>query len=503
MKTLFFTMTNKTPRVYAPLLSAALACAALLCAALPFAACEQMPPEQPASAQTPAAPAPREAPEDAIPIATAEDLKNIGKAAAGLPLNRPYVLTADITVSGWTPIANGTKPFTGAFYGDGRTITITSGTGGLFGSLKEAAVYDLTVNITAAKTGGALGGIAGTVTKSWIEDCTVTAALTMTATGHNNSAGGIAGTMGNYAVVRNCTASGTITLTAPMTGADASSTLMVYAGGIAGYSGTPGLAGDGVSGCLIEGSSWSGAVSAASGYPYAGGIVGYNYTGAMVKRCSSSGTVTASGGNLPYAGGVAGYNSGYAQSVETPSRIENSYSTATVKAVSTSRAALAGGIAGANAAGAVITRCYAAGAVTASVDASGAANLGGSIGVMTAANAGGIAGAQYVTRTVPPAIEDCAALNSSITGASGTSGAAWNIYRIAGAGDTGSDTGTLTNNAAWSGLPVPNHAEAWDKSANGKDGADCEQHPAQSAYTALGWDFSGVWQMSGAYPALR
>jgi hypothetical protein len=304
--------------------------------------------------------------------------------------------------------------------------------------------------------------------------------------------------MKNYTTVRGCAASGKVALSSGM---DAG--LMVYAGGVVGYSGTQ-TAGSGVSGCVITGSRWVGetsTVSASGGYPYAGGVVGYNYTGARVARCSAAGTVTATGGNLPYAGGVAGYNSGYVEGTAVVSLIEDCFSTATVKAVSSSKAALAGGIVGANAKRARVLRCYARGAVTAQVTGSGASDLGGSIGVMVAANAGGIAGAQYVEQN--PSIEQCAALNVSVTGADSDAGAVWNVYRIAGAGAAGSDTGLFVNNIAYMGMAVTNHAANEYKTGDGKDGADAaDEKPGQSVYEEMGWDFDSVWLMDGGYPVL-
>jgi hypothetical protein len=353
-----------------------------------------------------------------------------------------------------------------------------------------------------------MGGIASFADSSLIEGCRAVVSLTLTGNAHNNSAGGIVGMMGNRSTVRGCTASGTITLTAPLTGETDSTTLMVYAGGIAGYSGSPGKAGSNESGCLIEGSSWTGgAVSATSSFPYSGGVVGYNYSGAAVRRCSAAGTVMATGGNLPYAGGVAGYNSRLDGTTGTPSTIEDCYSAAAVTAVSYSKAALACGVAGANAAGALITRCYATGAVTARVAGNGTEKLGGSVGVKLAASTGGIAGAQYVTGEFSkrPTISACAALNASISGEDSAAGAVWNVYRIAGAGHPAEqDTGLFTNNIAYSGMTVTNHTGEVAADAAGKDGADtATATPAESAYTALGWDFSGVWRMSGGYPVLR
>jgi hypothetical protein len=473
--------------LFAPLLAAMLLCAACEQSAGNASGQGEKPEETLAQSIDP-----KEPPAGAKEISSAADLEKIDRGGV-------YKLTDDITV----PETLG--EFNGEFYGCGKTITITGGKGGLFTKLVPAngttklatskvAVYDLNVKITGIKTDGNIGGIADYIENALIENCTVEAAITLNATGHNNSAGGIVGTMGNNSTVRYCKASGTITIEGKNNG------LMVYAGGIAGYSGTPGLAGNSESGCVIERSSWSGSVNIFNeGYPYAGGIVGYNYTGALVKQCYSSGTVKARGGSLPYAGGIAGYNSGYGSK---PSTVENCYSEAVVTAESLSRVALAGGIAGANAAGARISKCYARGAVTARVEGNGAENIGSSIGPMLAANAGGIAGAQYVTRTTEPEITACAALNLSVTGADTTSGAVWNIYRISGAGSAVSDTGVFKNNIAWSSMTITTHAEGWYKNASGKDGEDCEQKPAQSVYAKLGWDFSSVWRMENGYPVL-
>lgn len=446
-------------------------------------------------------PAPRTPPDDAIEIGSAADLAKIGKVQ-GYPLNRPYKLTSSITLTNWTPLAQNV-PFQGAFYGGGKTITITSGAGGLFAQLKEATVYDLAVDVTAAASSGHIGGVAAYVERSWIEGCTARVNLALTATSHNASAGGIAGFMRNCTTVKDCRASGAVTLTSSL-----GEGLMVYAGGLVGYSGTA-LAGSSESYCRIEKSRWTGGgstVTAQGGYPYSGGVAGYNYTGAVVSRCQAEGTVTANGGNLPYAGGIAGYNSRVGKNTGAPAAIENCYSTATVQSTSASKAALAGGIAGANAAGALISKCYATGAVTCRVAGSGTSDLGDSIGPALAANAGGIAGAQYVSDTGRnPTITACAALNASIAGEESASGAAWNVYRIAGAGyPAEQDSGAFANNIAWAALPVTNHTGTVTSDANGRDGADTmSATPGQSVYAALGWDFSGVWRMNGSYPVLR
>jgi hypothetical protein len=471
---------------------AVLVAAAVFC----ICACEQEP-EEPTETEEPFIAAPEKPPENAIPIASAESLAKIGKYSA-FPLNGVYKLEENITMTNWEPIG-GAKNFTGAFYGMNETITITNGKGGVFASLRGATIYNLRVVITATATEGSIGGVANFAENSLIDGCSAAVTLTLAASAHNASAGGIVGFMKRNVTVSNCTASGNIKLTSGM---DAG--LMVYAGGVVGYSGSGVQGKASIRPTRITRSSWNGTVSASGGYPYAGGIVGYNYTGAKVTRCSSQGTVTATGGNLPYAGGVAGYNSGgdiANPTTDTEAVVENCYSTAAVNAVSSSRAALAGGIAGSNACRARISKCYATGAVTATVNGNGANDLGGSLGVMVAASAGGIAGAQYYKG--PLVIEYCAALNTSITGTdSASSGAVWNIYRIAGAGAEGSDIGVFKGNIAYSSMTVtPAHSPT--VSATGKDGADTGNQPAKSVYTGMGWDFDMVWQMNGGYPVLQ
>ncbi|MDR3300927.1 MAG: hypothetical protein LBT01_00160 [Spirochaetaceae bacterium] len=399
-----------------------------------------------------------------------------------------YELANDITVSSWTPLGTASAPFAGALDGGNHTITITSGSGGLFAYTKEATIWNLKIAGAITASGGTIqvGGIAGNANWTHITGCVSSAAITVSASGHNSAAGGIVGFMRNNAMIRACSASGGVTLQS----SGSSLALMLYAGGVAGYAGT-GAAGDGSSGCLIIKSQFfplsGGAVSASGGYPYSGGIVGYNYATACVAECFSGGAVTAEGENLPYAGGIAGYNSRAAL-------ITDAYSTATVNATATSKQALAGGVSGANGANGIITRCYAGGAVTATIKGDGAADAGGSLGVPTAANAGGIAGAVYYEA---PALEYCAALNSSVTAADSASGGTRNAYRIAGRVD-----GTLTNNIAHSAMLLTGGANS-DRTPNGQDGADATAQRTQSTFTALGWDFSSVWKMAGEYPVLN
>jgi hypothetical protein len=448
--------------------------------------------EQPAGSPAPEPP-------PGVVIDSAAALAKIG-ADPDYPLNGAYTLTADITLDGWEPIGTGDDPFTGTFNGNGKTVTI-SGSGGIFGYTNGAVIQNVNVTGTITKVGTAdlavhAGGIAGFAENTRITSCTSSADITVTGHGHNSSAGGIAGFMRENSSITGCSTTGTITLRS-----GANEGLMLYAGGIAGYSGT-GFVGEGASGCVISRCSYTGTVSAEGGYPYAGGIAGYNYTGAKISECYASGTVTSTGENLPYAGGVAGYNSRNAEGTPDTALIENCYTGAgmAVSTVSASKSALAGGIAGANAANARISMCYARGTVTAWVQGDSAAGNGGTIGVPAAANAGGIAGAQYF---LTPSVENCAALNANLSGEDSGTGAGWNIRRIAGTGGTGYDGGQWKTNIANSAMAISPSAAA-DKGPNGKDGEDCAAKPAQPAFTALGWDFSAVWKMGAdGYPALK
>ena len=448
-------------------------------------------------------------------ISSASDLAKIG-LSPDWPLDGKYTLMSNIALTNWVPVGEYGKPFTGTFDGGNKTVTIQSGSGGVFGFTSGAAIRNLTVAGTiaaeaAADEGIQVGGIAGNIQNTTIENCRSSANITVVGHGHNSSAGGIAGTMLHNSTLRNCTASGTIRLTTGINEDDGwGAGFMVFAGGVAGYSGT-GTAGTGSSGCLIIRCGWTGGeVYAESAYPYAGGLLGYNYTGARVSECYAlDGAVKAKGENLPYAGGLTGYNSGFVlpAAADAPvARVENCYSNAAVEAESASKYALAGGIAGANAKGALIANCYARGTVSVTVKGDSVANNGGSLGVPAAGSAGGIAGAQYY-REQPaphPRIEHCAALNTGLKGTDSGAGAAFNIRRIAGAGDDLHPAGEWTDNIAWSGMQLPSGGPALENAANGKDGTDCVQKPEQAVYKTMGWDFVSVWKMAAdGYPALQ
>jgi hypothetical protein len=430
-----------------------------------------------------------------ITISDAAALAKIG-VDSRYPLDGAYTLGADLVLENRAPIGTYAGPFTGAFNGNNKTVTV-SGEGGIFGFTKGARIRNVKVAGTITKTGGAkvavyAGGIAGFARNTEITSCVSSVNITLNADGHNSSAGGIAGYLNEGCLIADCSASGSITLESAMERG-----LMVYAGGIAGYQGLAGSFAGGDGGCVIERCSFTGNVTIEGAYPYGGGIAGYNYAGSIIRQSyAAGGTIAVTGGNLPYAGAVAGYNS-------RDSLIENCYGGMAVNAVAKSKQALAGGITGSNAAGSVVSKCYALGAVSATVDGSGTANAGGSMGVPAKANAGGIAGAQYFGA---PSIKNCAALNTKIEGKdSSVSGAAYNVRRIAGGGTGGeSDAPAWAANIGSAVLTAGGTTVASVSKSDGEDGADCAAKPAEADYTALGWDFDAVWKMGGnGYPALK
>ena len=108
-------------------------------------------------------------------------------APPNITLNKVYVLFKDINIaSEWEPLGVVPEYFMGNFYGLGKTITISGGIdpeaeyAGLFGSVKNAGIQDLTVIYATPNeqsfSGGLsvfFGGIAGYAEASSIQNCQV------------------------------------------------------------------------------------------------------------------------------------------------------------------------------------------------------------------------------------------------------------------------------------------------------------------------------------------
>ncbi|MDR2404174.1 MAG: hypothetical protein LBD78_09110, partial [Spirochaetaceae bacterium] len=186
-------------------------------------------------------------------IASYTDLAKIG-ADPDYPLGGKYKLTADITLTNWTPIGDAAAPFYGVLDGDGRTITLQSFDAGavsektylgIFGYVKggsvasKAGLKNLTITssvdaVSTKATGQAIGLLAGYAENTEIADIAIQGSFTFS-TEKIVYAGGIVGIALSGTVVRDCT--GKVTLNAKGgTGGQLVSGLAVfnYVGGFVG-----------------------------------------------------------------------------------------------------------------------------------------------------------------------------------------------------------------------------------------------------------------------------
>jgi hypothetical protein len=477
--------------------------------------------------------------DNAITLGSASDLARIGLESA-YPPGGVYKLTADIELADWTPLcADESRPFTGTFDGNNKTITIKSfntaaarqyigvfgytegatirntkiaGTitvswdnpdekalffGGLAGYIRNTRVSRCVSQalITATSVQGPVyaGGLAGYAWGATIADSAATGTITADGKGHNSSAGGIAG-YNRTTTVDACSATGDVRLTAidPESRKHPSYLYMIYAGALIGYTGDS---------SVTSNSYATGNVYASSPYPYAGGLVGYNYgtltgtgVGSRITASYATGNATAEAAlnTLPYAGGLAGYNSG------DKTTIDNCYATGTVLAKSSGGLGWAGGITGANANGALVSKSYSVSAVNVEIGTGPLPYL--QPDVSEGACAGGIAGYSYFTANTR--VENSAALNERINGTAANG--IYALHRVVGRNGSAVTTPELSNNVAHPGMTINPTPAAWDKTANGLDGADADAKPLEAAFVALQWDFVNVWTMGdNGYPALK
>ena len=185
-----------------------------------------------------------------------------------------------------------------------------------------------------------------------------------------------------------------------------------------------------------------------------GGVVGLN-NGGTVQNCYFSGSVT--GGNS--TGGVVGFNTG---------KIQNCYSKGSV---TVSISGEVGGVAGDNGNSGTVQNCYS----TASVSG-GAADAGGVVGF----NAG--------------TVQNCAALNPSVT----ISQSGSNIGRVAGK----YNSGTLAKNYAHSSMILKDNWNGNEKSpVNNAAGADGESISTGQYNNEAWWENAGNWKTDGGASA--
>ncbi|GBU28446.1 hypothetical protein R84B8_02005 [Treponema sp. R8-4-B8] len=241
-----------------------------------------------------------------------------------------FIVTEDITINtAWTPVGStgADTSFRGNFYGNGHTITISSGSGGLFGVIglnnqnDNNVIRDLTVNYaTMTVSSSGFGGIVyqaygnTSILNCIVKSATNTATLTLNSSAITN-AGGIVGDIRNSAYIQNCRAALNISLSVSgdyginlggvignkdptanykeitsvgqinIKKTNGSSTgITNYFGGIVGY-------GSGLSDCVFGGKIQFDATSNFGGNElYIGGITG---TGGNIDGCSVTGDISA------------------------------------------------------------------------------------------------------------------------------------------------------------------------------------------------------------------
>lgn len=231
-----------------------------------------------------------------ITIYSGEGLKVAANVANSGDTDINIILDNDIDLTGieWTPIGTESRPYTGTFDGNNKTIRgleiNQSGTDnvGLIGYLgSEGKVQNVVLANISVSGANYVGGIAGQ-TDGTVENCSVNG----TVTGQNQT-GGIVGR--NFSTISGCSAEGTVTGN-------------INVGGISGLcvpnydTGTSSLIGSTIEGCH--------STAAVSGISSVGGVVGNLGNGCSLMACYSTGDVTATiTDGYAHVGGVVGINS--------------------------------------------------------------------------------------------------------------------------------------------------------------------------------------------------
>lgn len=230
-----------------------------------------------------------------ITIYSGEGLKVAADVVNSGDTDINIILDNDIDLTGieWTPIGTESRPYTGTFDGNNKTIRgleiNQSGTDnvGLIGYLGSGGkVQNVTLTNISVSGANYVGGIAGQ-TYGTVENCSVNG----TVTGQNQT-GGIVGR--NFSTISGCSAEGTVTGNTNV-------------GGISGLcvpnydTGTDSLIGSTIEGCH--------STATVSGISSVGGVVGNLGNNSFLMACYSTGNVTAT---ITYGhanvGGVVGIN---------------------------------------------------------------------------------------------------------------------------------------------------------------------------------------------------
>ena len=257
------------------------------------------------------APVVEEIPEDAIEIASAEDL-----AAVSDNLSAYYVLTADIDLEGAaiTPIGSfvpageegeeaetpsAESAFTGTFNGNGHTISnFTVGEedtwcAGLFGCIANATVENLTVENASAQGTIMVSDVVGYAYCSTVNDVILNGGSVKAFASEMSSEGmygGIAGA-GMGSMLINCEAQADIEI--PDNTANA------------------GIVGGGLEMTSLLNCSAAGSITAGDNCYGLGGVSGCAFGAEEITACSASDVTINAGDGCFWIGGITGYAGGF------------------------------------------------------------------------------------------------------------------------------------------------------------------------------------------------
>lgn len=413
--------------------------------------------------------------DDPYQIASAEDLQGINKDGYYKIMNDIDLtswINENSSTAGWVPVGFSGDGFFN-LEGDNHTISglwvnSTNNNIGLFSSLDNATIKNLTVITSARKVKGGnyTGILAGRLADTSVENVSVQGSVE-----GNSPVGGIVGEASSISL-NNCTVQATLSGGLRIGGVVGCGSYILdqcsYSGSISSTSNNAyigGLAGSGSGTYETENGTMFNirkckadvTISASGTGSRCGGLVGGD-TGAMIMLSSSSGTINATGSDS-YAGGLVGYLSS--------GSVANSYST-----VNTSSTLYAAGLVGYNLKSSV-TKCYASGNVSSTYYGAGV------VGYNDGANA-------TLTNSI--------AVNSIIQ-VSNQSG--WGIRVLGGYTENAPEPDE--SNFAWSGMQISVNSVPKSISDNILDGQslnDTEIHDRDS-YEALYWDFDEVWGMNG------
>ncbi|MDR1094062.1 MAG: hypothetical protein LBL66_07940 [Clostridiales bacterium] len=416
---------------------------------------------------------------------------------AAIQLDGDYVLGADLTLTGFTPLGSGAEPFTGTLDGGGHKITsltvnladLTAETdeagqnacvyAGLFavnnGAVANLTVENLGVAGTCAVSGatvyvGGLSGLNGGV----IQNCRVSGAMNLNAGGSDAKYRGGLIAAKNSGLIGGCAAAGKI---------DAEST-----SGNARFGGIVGI-NEGGTVVLCAAEVDIDAYSQLENIR-AGGLAGQLSDGdSVIDRCYAGGGVTAvAAGETVYAGGLIGYLDATNDVAQPNARITDSYSVGAVYVGGGGNGYAGGLIARIENAGYVceeitVKNCYSAGTVT--LDVTGGNRF-----------AAGLAGrVQRHNASSFVAVDNC----FTVSDISAAAGAATAVIKNGNAANSNTPC-TVSDCFYSSALTCPQDAFKADATAVSPAGLASPSWQQSNLF----WDFTAIWlTQADGFPSLR